>query len=187
MRKIIMLFISVVCLSIQSKAQEKLVIDTEKSTIKWIGEYTFYFGGHDGFINIKEGYFLKTNDIITGGEFIIDMNSITNTDVKDAKANKGLVDHLKNSDFFDVEKYPTAKLKITSIEYFENNQAKVNADLTIKGITKPINFNAEFNYKEKKMFTRFKIDRRDWNVSYKSNLKNNAISDAIGFEVTIKL
>ncbi|CAM1345395.1 YceI family protein [Tenacibaculum amylolyticum] len=187
MRKIIMLFVSIICLSTQCKAQEKIVVNIEKSTIKWIGEYTFYFGGHDGFISFKEGYFLKTNDMITGGEFIIDMNSITNTDVEDTKANKGLVDHLKASDFFDVERYPTAKLKITFIEYFENNHVKINADLTIKGITKPIHFNAEFNYKERKMFARFKIDRRDWNVSYKSKLKNNAISDAIGFEVTIKL
>ena len=37
------------------------------------------------------------------------------------------------------------------------------------------------------MTTRFKIDRKEWNVNYKSKFKNGAISDAIGFEVTINL
>ena len=37
------------------------------------------------------------------------------------------------------------------------------------------------------MKTRFKIDRKRWNVNYKSKFKDGAISDAIGFEVSIKL
>ena len=168
-------------------SQEKLKIDTKKSSIKWLGEYTFYFGGHEGFINFKEGYFIKENKKITGGEFIIDMNSIINTDIKRKKANKGLVDHLKDPDFFDVKKYPLAKLIITRVEYFENNEGRFTANLTLKGITKSIRFNVHFNYKEKELKTRFKIDRREWNVNYKSKVKNSAISDAIGFEVSIKL
>lgn len=46
-------------------SQEKLDINIEKSTIKWMGELVFNFGGHDGFIRFKEGYFIKTNDVIT--------------------------------------------------------------------------------------------------------------------------
>lgn len=187
MRKIIMLFVYFLSLSTLTFAQEKLNINIETSTIKWIGEYTFHFGGHDGFINFKDGFFIKTKDVITGGEFIIDMNSITNTDIKNAEANKGLVNHLKDPDFFDVPKYPIAKLEITSVEYFENNKGRIHANMTIKGITKPIKFNTEFNYEKQEMFARFKIDRRDWNVSYKSKFKDGAISDAIGFEVNLKL
>ncbi|AUC16851.1 hypothetical protein BTO06_17620 [Tenacibaculum sp. SZ-18] len=187
MRKIIILFVYLFCVSTQIPAQEKLNINIEKSTIKWIGEYTFHFGGHEGFINFKDGFFIKTNDVITGGEFIIDMNSITNTDIKNTEGNKGLVNHLKDPDFFDVPKYPIAKLEITSVEYFENNKGRIHANMTIKGITKPIKFNTEFNYEKQEMFARFKIDRRDWNVSYKSKFKDGAISDAIGFEVTLKL
>ncbi|WP_298878211.1 YceI family protein [uncultured Polaribacter sp.] len=170
-----------------AQSQEKLTINTQKSSIKWIGEYIFYFGGHDGFINFKEGYFIKTNDVITGGEFIIDMNSITNTDIENKKANKGLVNHLKDPDFFDVNKYPLAKLVITKTEYFEDKTMRIHANLTLKGITKPIKFNATPNYQDKTLKTRFKIDRREWNVSYKSKVKNSAISDAIGFEVSLKL
>jgi polyisoprenoid-binding protein YceI len=170
-----------------SYSQEKLNINIEKSTIKWIGEYTFYFGGHDGFINFKEGYFIKKNNVITGGEFIIDMNSITNTDIEEQKGKDSLIEHLKDPDFFDVKKYPLGTLKITKVEYRDKISARIEADLMLKGITKSINFQAEFNYTEKEMKTRFKIDRKRWNVNYESKFKDGAISDAIGFEVSIKL
>ncbi|WP_143569881.1 YceI family protein [Tenacibaculum agarivorans] len=187
MRKISILFVCLLFLIFHSNAQEKLHINIPKSTIKWIGEYTFNFAGHDGFIQFKEGYFIKTNEVITGGEFIIDMNSMTNTDIKEDEGKESLINHLKDPDFFDVKKYPIATLSIISVEYFEKHKGRMKANMTIKGITKPVDFKVEFNYDEKTMFARFKIDRRDWNVSYKSKIKNGAISDAIGFEVKIAL
>jgi len=187
MKKSSIAFICMLCVNTISIAQEKLNISTSESSIKWMGEYTFHIGGHEGTINFKEGYFIKTKEVITGGEFIIDMNSITNTDIDIKKANKSLVDHLKDPDFFDVKIFPTAKLEITSVEYFENNETSFYANLTIKGVTKPIKFNAKLDYQKKSITTRFKIDRRKWNVNYQSKFKNSVISDAIGFEITIKL
>lgn len=186
MKKIIITFICITCLSTLSNAQEKLSIDINKSAIKWIGEYVFSFSGHHGNINFKEGYFIKNDTIITGGEFTIDMNSITNSDIKTKRANTNLVNHLKDSDFFDVKKFPFAKLVITKIEYFDSNQVTINANLTIKGVTNPIQFNAELDYAKKNMVARFKINRKKWNVNYKSKMKDSPISDAIGYEISIK-
>lgn len=187
MKKILLFLVLTVISNTTFFSQEKLPIDIQKSTIKWIGEYTFYFGGHDGFIKFKEGFFIKKNEIITGGEFVIDMNSMTNTDIEEKKGKDSLMNHLKDPDFFDVKKYPLAKLTITKVEYFEDETIRFNADFMMKGITKPIRFNANPNYQEKSLNTRFKIDRREWNVNYKSKFKDGAISDAIGFEVSIKL
>lgn len=187
MKTIALLFTIALQLNTTFFSQEKLPIDLKKSSIKWIGEYTFYFGGHEGFIKIKEGYLVKKNNVISGGEFVIDMNSITNTDIKKKDANEGLVNHLKDPDFFDVKKFPLAKISITKVEYSDKNNARFEANLTIKGITKPINFQAELNHEKKELKTRFKIDRTAWNVNYKSKFKDGAISDAIGFEVLIKL
>ena len=50
--------------------------------------------------------------------FIIDMSTITNTDLEDAEYNAKLVNHLKSDDFFGVEKFPTAKLEIKGSEKF---------------------------------------------------------------------
>lgn len=187
MRKIFFTFISIVCLSSINYAQEKLNINIAKSSIKWIGEYTFYFGGHEGTINFSNGYFIKTKDKITGGTFNIAMHTIFCTDIKNLDGKKNLEDHLKAPDFFDVKEHPTAQLVITKVEYSDATHARIEANMTIKGITKPINFRAEFKYTKKEMTTRFKIDRRRWNVNYTSKFRDGAISDAIGFEVSIKL
>lgn len=168
-------------------SQEQLIIDTSKSQIKWYGEYTFYFGGHEGYISFGEGYFIKTGDVITGGAFSIDMQTITCLDIKDDEANDGLVNHLKDPDFFDVANFPKANIVITNVEYHDQTRMKVYADLTIKGITKPIFFQAEVDFETKQMTTKFKIDRMKWEISYNSDIKDSAISDAIGFEVKLSL
>lgn len=59
-------------------------------------------------------------------------------------------------------------------------------------MTLPITFQAKVDYKKKEMTTRFKIDRTLWNITYNSKevsgkLKDELISDAIGFEVTLNL
>lgn len=187
MKKNIIAIICFACISTIGNAQEKLEINITKSSIQWMGELTFSFGGHEGNINFKEGYFIKTGDLITGGEFIIDMNSITNSDIKTKEANENLVRHLKEAVFFDVIKFPSSKLVITKVEYFENNYVTIKANLTIKGITKPIKFNAIVDYEEKNLITKFKIDRKAWNVNYKSKMKDSAISDGIGFDILIQL
>ncbi|MGB3607476.1 MAG: YceI family protein [Psychroserpens sp.] len=177
----------ILSLVLNLNAQENLQIDVTKSELKWSGEYTFYFGGHDGFIKFQEGYFIKTGNQITGGYFIIDMNSITNSDIKEEDANEGLVSHLKNPDFFDVEQFSKATLKITNVEYHNATDMKVYADLTIKNITNPVSFQAQVNFEKQQLITKFKIDRVLWGINYNSKLKDGAISDAIGFEVLLSL
>ncbi len=187
MKKQVLLFTIALITMTYSNAQEKLNINTSKSELKWYGDYTFYFGGHYGNVTFKEGYFIKSQDVIVGGEFVLDMNSITSTDIEKADANESLVNHLKDPDFFDVKKFPLAKLSITKVKYQDSTHMHIEADLTIKGITKPINFQAEVDYSKKQMTTKFKIDRTRWDISYNSNIKDGAISDAIGFEVKLSL
>ena len=173
-------------------SQEHLKVNTEKSKIHWFGEYAFYFGGHDGTIDFKEGYFIKKTESLVGGTFIIDMNSISSTDMDTKDAREGLDNHLKNEDFFEVETYPTATLKITSISYETPERIKVIADLTIKDVTRSINFWADLDYDKQQMSTKFKIDRTLWGITFNSKevegkLKDGLISDAIGFDVLISL
>lgn len=190
MKKCILFIAITIYSTIYSFAQEKLEIDILKSELKWSADYAFYFNGHYGTIEFREGYFIKSNDTVSGGEFIIDMNSIKNTDIKKADANADLVNHLKNEDFFDVEKFPTAKLVITKVFYHDKTHMKIHANLTIKGVTKPINFQAEVDSEKGQLLTKFKIDRTLWGITYNSKeiegkLKDGLISDAIGFEVIV--
>lgn len=187
MKKTALIIVLSIITSSLSYTQEKLTINTSKSKLKWFGEYSFYFGGHNGTISFKEGYFEKTGDVITGGTFVIDMNSIVCLDIDDEEANESLVNHLKDEDFFEVNKFPTAQLTITRVEYHDNTSMKVNANLTIRGVTLPVSFNAKVDYNKQQMTTKFKIDRQRWGIDYNSKLRDGAIADGIGFEVTLNL
>lgn len=173
-------------MSIAMNAQEKLPIDIAKSSIKWSCDYSFYFSGHYGIVNFQEGHFVKTDGKITGGTFTIDLRTLEAQDME-KDGNEGLTKHLKDPDFFDVKKFPKATLVIKSTKYHDATHFQAEANLTIKGITKTVKFQAELNFENKTMKTRFKIDRTRWEINYNSKLKDNAISDAIGFEVLLSL
>lgn len=165
---------------------QELTVDTKKSTFKWHGEKVT--GEHFGTIDLKEGILVWKNNKITGGKMIIDMTSITNTDIEDAGYNAKLVGHLKSDDFFGVEKYPTAKLEIKSSDAFKDNKATVKAELTIKGITHPIEFEAQ---KQNNWFmAEIVVDRSKYDVRYGSgsffdNLGDKTIYD--DFTLTVKI
>ena len=54
-----------------------------------------------------------------------------------------LTGHLKNEDFFETDKFPTAKFQSTAIEAGEDGNSKVTGNLTLHGETKEISFPAK--------------------------------------------
>ena len=52
--------------------------------------------------------------------------------------------HLKSADFFDVAKYPEMSFKSTGLVKYGTNKFKLNGDLTIHGVTKPVTMNLLF-------------------------------------------
>ncbi|WP_298316465.1 YceI family protein [uncultured Aquimarina sp.] len=171
------------------KRGNALKIDTEKSILKWEGFNKLHTAGHYGTVAFNSGAFYKKEDKLIGGEFVIDMNTIINTD---GEYSQSLIDHLKNEDFFETNIYPTSSLIITSIKYTDDSNLSLVADLKIKDVQQPIEFDAHISYVEKKMIfeSKFIIDRTRWNMFYGSGsvfdgLADNLISDKIHFEVTI--
>ena len=97
--------------------------------------------------------------------------------------------HLKSADFFDVAKYPELSFKSTSIKPAGKNKYKLNGDLTLHGITKPITVDMEYkgsveNAMNKKQTAGFQvtgvIKRSDF------NLGNGFPAPMISDEVRIK-
>ncbi|WP_324721834.1 YceI family protein [Salinimicrobium sp. HB62] len=172
-------------------------IDTTESTIKWRG--TKPTGEHQGTIDIQEGSLMATSEEITSGKVIIDMNSITVTDEGMAdKDKRSLENHLKGTvegketDFFNVKKYPTATFEITGVTE-ENGQKMLQGNLTLKEETKNIKFPVRTSLGNETIILTsdaFVIDRTDWGVNYGSksvfdNLGDNFISDDM--ELTINV
>jgi polyisoprenoid-binding protein YceI len=165
---------------------QKMVVDKEKSTLKWYGEKVT--GSHWGHIDLQKGWFTWKNDKITDGMFVIDMSTITNMDIEDEEYNAKLVGHLKSDDFFGVSTYPTAKLEIKSSSAFKNNKGKVKAHLTIKETTLPIEFEAQ---REGNWFmAEIVIDRSKYDVRYGSGSFFDDLGDKMiydDFTMTVKI
>ncbi|MEZ4853895.1 YceI family protein [Flavobacterium sp.] len=168
-------------------------IETGNSVIDWKG--TKPTGEHMGTVALKSGGFMVADNVVTGGEFVIDMNSITVTDLQgDEKA--GLEGHLKGTGeeekadhFFNVNKFPTGEFKIKSVV-----DGKVTGDLTLKGVTNEVSFPAKIEVNENGVSLvseAFKIDRTKWGVNYSSksvfdDLKDKFINDEIELTVKVK-
>ena len=165
--------------------QVKLNADNGKTTLNWLGEKVT--GQHTGTINLQDGWLTMKENKITGGEFVIDMASL-----KDKEGNAMLEKHLKSPDFFDVEKFPTAKLVLKSSESFDKGSAVVKGELTIKGVTNPIEFRAATQKKDDGtwFFSNITIDRTKWNIRYGSgsffdNLGDKTIYDEFKLKVAL--
>lgn len=162
------------------------------SKIYWVG--TKPTGEHNGLVKLKEGgSFIVEEDKLIGGEFVIDMTSIANIDIEDEGMNEKLVNHLKSDDFFSVDSFPEAKFVIANVSTLDNEEfnTKIEGNLTIKGITQSIVFNANVkinNGTVKASSENIVIDRTKFGVNYKSKsifeeLKDKFIDD----EFSIKL
>jgi polyisoprenoid-binding protein YceI len=106
-----------------------------KSNIDWVGRKIT--GAHNGTIGIKDGALTLTDGAVTSGRFTIDTQSIKILDVADAATNAQFAGHLASEDFFGSEKYPEAHFEITGV-----TGTHIEGNLTIKGITAPVGFDA---------------------------------------------
>ena len=169
--------IALITFSFTTIEEEKKEIKTETSKVVWKGYKVT--GSHEGVIAIKSGHLNFNEEKLIGGEFIIDMSTITNTDLEGEYKGK-LEGHLKSDDFFGVEKFPTSTLNFTNVKAVGKNSYKVTGDITIKGKTESMEF--DLSVYGNKANASLKIDRSKFDVRYGSTsffdgLKDKAIYD----------
>ena len=144
-------------------------LDTDKSTIKWLGKKVI--GKHNGTVKLKEGSLEVMNDEIKGGKFVIDFSTISNQDLEGTKDQAKLEGHLKSDDFFFIEKFPTGTFVVSSVKAGDKPDIyEVSGDLTVKGIKKGITFPATITKSGDQYIAKanLKIDRTLWDIRYNS-------------------
>ncbi|RAK66207.1 YceI family protein [Hymenobacter edaphi] len=171
-----------------AKNSNSYAVQPQLSTLGWVGKKVG--GQHNGSVAVKDGSVLVKGNQIVGGTFTFDMNSIKVDDLKDAEWNGKLVGHLKNDDFFAVDKNPTATFVITSIKPVTDavgNNAQVTGNLTIKGKTNPVTFPAKVGVKDgvASAVGVATIDRTKYDVKYGSTLFGAAADKAIEDNFTL--
>jgi len=165
------------------------VIDTKESVVTWKGSNVIGPISQTGYVYISKGELMIENGQLTGGTVEVDMNTIED---KSHGRDNNLVKHLKDPDFFEVEKFPFSTIAITRVASANGEHKIVTGNLTIKGITHPVTFPAEMEVKNGtvKANSKLVIDRTLWDVRYKSgkffaNLADQTISDSIEFHIKI--
>jgi len=187
-RRVLSLAIAIMVLSTFintiSHAQQ---VDVGASSVKWTGYHLAKSYEHTGYIKVKSGEVTFNEGKLTAGNIVIDMNSISNSDLEDAKDNQKLVNHLKSNQFFNAKDYPEASFSITKVEPMGTNKYNLTAEVTIRGIKQNINFILAQSSANGKVTLQGKleIDRSKHEVMYGWTIENAIISNNFGLEVKI--
>ncbi|WP_291721404.1 YceI family protein [Bernardetia sp.] len=185
---LLLLIVSFICFSFSTLSNYN--ISPNDSSITWEGSKLG--GSHTGLIMVKEGIILTENQKVTGGKIHIDMNSIFCTDIEERETAQKLEAHLKSADFFDVEKFPLARLEILNVEAKGEENYEVKANLTIKNVTKQISFPAKIKMQNNQVIADLEltIDRTEYDVTYMAESVTGQIKDKFiynNFDLTIHL
>jgi polyisoprenoid-binding protein YceI len=145
--------------------------------------------------NVK-GEFRSFEAVIDGEDFTqskvtatINSNSIfTNNEDRD--------NHLKSADFFDAENFPALTFSSTRMTSKGGDDYLLEGDLTIKGITQPIELSVEFGGKNKDPWgnekigfsVNGKINRKDWGLNWNATLETGGllVSDEVKIQAEIQ-
>lgn len=158
-------------------------IDLKASSLNWLG--TKVTGKHFGKIYLKSGKVDLKDGKLTGGNFVVDMNSFTVDDLSGEWATK-FKNHMKSKDFFTTDKFPTSSLKIKSVK-----GNSVTADLTIKGKTNEVKFDVVQkgkSYSGKLVFDRTKFDMKYGSGDFFKGLGDKMIHNdvTVDFKFVVK-
>jgi len=183
-------------------------LNVADSKIDWVG--TKVSGYHIGTVPLKSGEIHVKNGEVTGGKFILDIANMQVVGPKgsDSSGNQKLLGHLKSADFFDVEKNPDGTFELTDVKPYKGDAIKdttdprqdeiskykvtdpthtVSGNLTLKGVTKNIEFPARISVSGNtaEANAKFNIDRKDWGIVYPGK-PDDLIRDAIHLGISIK-
>ncbi|MDQ8006195.1 MAG: YceI family protein [Pedobacter sp.] len=161
---------------------ESFLVDTTTTSVDWKGVHKGGLAPRWGKISVSAGTISVQNDSISGGDFIINMNSLTVDPASVTEEGKKATDlegHLKSADFFDVAKAPTAKFVITKVEPYTAAAGEslvadpnyvISGNLTLKDKTLNVTFPAkvEVSATDVKATAKFVIDRSAWGINYKT-------------------
>jgi len=113
-----------------------------------------------------------------------------------ASGSKARDEHLLSPDFFDVAKYPKMTFKTNRVEAIGVNRGKVAADLTIRGITRPISFEVECLGPVKSPFSgkssigfrgATTINREDYGITFDYSMEGGGLVVGKEVEITFEL
>ena len=169
-------------------------LDVKKSKLFWKAPKN----RHNGFILFNSGTLGNfTAGRPTRGTFSINMNSMRSTDEASTAGRKKVDDKLRSEDFFAVSRYPAATMLVKQILPEKNpGTYKVSGGLTIKDVTKPIEFTTFMKQYGNTIIATANttISREKWHINYQpqptpwdfvARIKDNLVDDEISVSLEL--
>lgn len=173
------------------------IADTAASRIRFTGHGVGK--NHPGIFKLSSGRAAVAGNEVSGGNFVINIKSME-LEQKGAMFDQKLRPHLMSGDFFNADKFATARFEITRVEPYKPKSTDtsmvnganylVSGNLTLKDVTKNITFPAKIEVDDKVLRAQgnFDIDRRQWNMNYGNDksLGDKFISETVNVELDLR-
>jgi polyisoprenoid-binding protein YceI len=152
-------------------------IDPSHSSIGFVARHAMV-------TNVKGKFLDFTGSLhLDGGD---PAQSTASIDVKMDSVDTGSADrdgHLKGSDFFKIEEFPTMTFRSTKAEALGDEDYRITGDLSILGVTKPLTIDLEFNGAAKDPFGnervgfegKAEIKRSEWGLTWNAALETGGV------------
>lgn len=167
---------------------KEVTVDLAESNVKWTGEL-LGIKSHFGNINLSEAKLTLAGDKVEGGNFVVDMSSITpldenyTPDGSEQGTRAMLIGHLSSPDFFDVASHPTATFEITSVS---EDGATAKGKLTVRGISNEETVE-DIKVADGVVTGILTFDRKKYDVSFDVPMKDAVLSNDIPLEISLKV
>lgn len=178
---------------ITSQEGDKYAVDTVNSKVEWKGFKVFKSENtsHFGTIKFTSGDVTVKDGLLESGKFTVDMNSLSTVDLTADTGKDKLDGHLKSADFFDVAQFGDASFEISKVTKSEvgDYNTILDGNLTIKGITKPQQFNANVSVSGDVVTIATQpteVKREDFGVKFQSPIENGVIKNEIELQILVK-
>jgi polyisoprenoid-binding protein YceI len=172
-----------------SLSAQSYQVANENTKVQW--KAAKVSGEHWGTVSVKSGNLEFSKGALSAGTFVMNMQSITVDDIQGEWADK-LKGHLNSEDFFNTANNPEAKLVIKKAKSEGTNKYLITADLTIKGITKSVEFPATVVVTDDQVKGRatITVDRTAYDIKYGSGSFFEGLGDKMiydDFTLTVDL
>ena len=151
-------------------------LDPNHTTIEFVAKHMMFTKVRGRFAEFEGTIVVGETPEESSAEATMKVESLTTgVDQRDA--------HLRSADFFEVETYPSITFRTTKVEWVGGNQLRVTGDLTIRGVTRPVVLDAEYEGASVDPWGGFRIgfsastqvDREDWGITWNVALETGGL------------
>jgi polyisoprenoid-binding protein YceI len=163
-------------------------IDASHSSVSFVARHLMITKVRGSFTGFSGAITVAADRLASAVHASIDLTTISTGD-------EGRDGHLKSGDFFDVEKFPTMTFASTGVTD-KGDHYVLTGDLTIKGVTKSVDLDLEFEGvntdpwgNNKAAFSATgEINRKDWGLEWNVALETGGVlvSEKIKLELDIQ-